>query len=174
MKTTIAARKFELTPDLKAYIERKFAKLDKFFQEDADVKVTMVVEKDRQKAEVTIHSQNMIYRVEEVTNDMYNTIDKTIDSIERQIRKHKSRLEKRLREGSLAAFSNAIESIEEEKEFNIVKTKRFKTKPMSIEEAILQMNLLGHEFFVFENDLSGITNVVYKRKDKNYGLIEMK
>ncbi len=174
MKTTITARKFELTPDLKAYIERKFAKLDKFFNEDADAKITMAVEKDRQKAEATIHSQNMIFRVEEITGDMYTSIDKTIDAVERQIRKHKTRLEKKLKAGSMAALSSAEEHIEEETDFNIVKTKLFQTKPMSTEEAVLQMNLLGHAFYVFENSASGMTSIVYKRKDKDYGLIEVK
>lgn len=175
MKTTITGRKLELTKDLKSYIEKKFSKLDKFFDDDADARITMSVEKDRQKAEATIYSKNMIYRVEEITSDMYNTIDRVVSAVERQIRKHKTRLEKRLREGSLVNGSfDVAEHIVEEKEFNIVKTKRFETKPMSTEEAILQMNLLGHEFFVFDNDTSGETNIVYKRKDKDYGLIEVK
>lgn len=175
MKTTITGRKLELTKDLKGYIEKKFSKLDKFFDDDADARVTMSVEKDRQKAEATIYSKNMIYRVEEVTSDMYGTIDRAVSSIERQIRKHKTRLEKRLREGSLVHSDfDTSDQVVEEKEFNIVKTKKFETKPMSTEEAVLQMNLLGHEFFVFENDLSGDTNIVYKRKDKDYGLIEVK
>lgn len=175
MKTTITARKFELTKELKEYIEKKFAKLDKFFSDDADARITMSVEKSEQRVESTIYAQNMIFRVEESTNDMYSTIDKAIDSIERQIRKNKTRLEKRLKAGSIAdLIHNNKEHVEEEKEFKIVKTKMFVTKPMSAEEAILQMNLLGHEFFVFENDLSGKTNIVYKRKDKDYGLIEVK
>ena len=175
MKKTITARKFELTEELKSFIEKKFAKLDKFFADDADARITMTVEKSRQKVEATIYSQNMIYRVEESTNDMYNTIDKVIDSIERQIRKHKTRLEKRLKAGSIINLIQENKNhVKEETEFKIVKTKMFETKPMSAEEAILQMNLLGHEFFVFESDLSGDTNIVYKRKDKNYGLIEVK
>jgi len=173
MKTTITGRKMELTDDLKAYIEKKFAKLDKFFVDDSEVKVTLSVEKDRQKLEATIYSKNMIYRVEEITSDMYTSIDKAVAAIERQIRKNKTRLEKRLRANSLVS-DNVVEPIEEEKEFNIVKKKLFITKPMSAEEAILQMNLLGHEFYVFENDISGKSNIVYKRKDNNYGLIEVK
>lgn len=176
MRMTITARKFELTDELKDYIEKKFAKLGKFFGDNADVRITMAVEKAFQKAEVTIYFQSMIYRVEEKTNDMYNSIDKSIDSIERQIRKHKTRLEKRLRAGSLTKLikETTNNNVEEEKEFNVVKTKLFETKPMNADEAILQMNLLGHEFFVFENDISGKTNIVYKRKDKDYGLIEVK
>jgi putative sigma-54 modulation protein len=106
---------------------------------------------------------------------MYTSIDILIDLIERQIRKNKTRLEKRLREGSIAdLIKSSTEQVEEEKEFKIVKTKLFEAKPMDAEEAILQMNLLGHEFFVFKNGLTGNTNIVYKRKDKNYGLIEVK
>ncbi|MDD3765666.1 MAG: ribosome-associated translation inhibitor RaiA [Eubacteriales bacterium] len=174
MKLTITARKFDLTKELKAYIEKKYSKLDKFFEDDSQAKITLSVEKGRQTVEATIYSKNMIYRVEEVTGDMYISIDKSIDTIERQIRKHKTRLEKRLKAGSLTGLVETYKDVEEEKEFNIVKTKRFETKPMSAEEAILQMNLLGHEFFVFENDKDGATNIVYRRKDKDYGLIEVK
>lgn len=175
MKTTIAARKFELTEDLEKYIGKKFAKLDKFFTADADARITMTINKSVHRMEATIYFQNMIYRVEEATNDMYSTIDKVIDSIERQIRKNKTRLEKRLKEGSIADLVKGDKDlVEEEKEFKIVKTKMFETKPMSAEEAILQMNLLGHEFFIFENAASGNASIVYKRKDKNYGLIEVK
>ncbi|MDR0405855.1 MAG: ribosome-associated translation inhibitor RaiA [Clostridiales bacterium] len=175
MNTTITGRKFELTQDLKAYVEKKFAKLDKFFGDDAEARITMAVEKERQRVEATIHFRGTIFRAEEITSDMYNTIDKTVDAVERQIRKHKTRLEKRLKAGALSssAFENA-EPVEEEKTFDIVKTKLFETKPMSAEEAVLQMNLLGHEFFVFAHDQSGKTSIVYRRKDRNYGLIEVK
>jgi putative sigma-54 modulation protein len=135
----------------------------------------MSVDKEGQRAEATIYSQNTIYRADEKTNDMYTSIDILIDLIERQIRKNKTRLEKRLREGSIAdLIKSSTEQVEEEKEFKIVKTKLFEAKPMDAEEAILQMNLLGHEFFVFKNGLTGNTNIVYKRKYKNYGLIEVK
>ncbi|OQB15190.1 MAG: putative sigma-54 modulation protein [Firmicutes bacterium ADurb.Bin193] len=174
MKTTIIGRKLEITKGLKSYAEKKYAKLDKFFNDDAEAKITMSVEKDRQKVEATIFSQNMIYRSEETTNDMYSTIDKIVDSIEHQIRKHKTRLEKRLKEGSLAYMpTQDQDTVEEEKEFNVVRTKMFETKPMSAEEAILQMNLLGHSFFVFRSDVNGKTSIVYKRNDKNYGIIEV-
>jgi putative sigma-54 modulation protein len=175
MKTTITARKFEITNELRSYIEKKFSKLDKFFSDDAQARITMSVDKEGQRAEATIYSQNTIYRADEKTNDMYTSIDILIDLIERQIRKNKTRLEKRLREGSIAdLIKSSTEQVEEEKEFKIVKTKLFEAKPMDAEEAILQMNLLGHEFFVFKNGLTGNTNIVYKRKDKNYGLIEVK
>ena len=176
MKITITARKFELTDEIKERVEKRFAKLDKFFRDDAEARVTMSVEKERQKMETTIYSQGMIYRVEEITTDMYTSIDKTVSAVERKIRKNKTRLEKRLRVGSLANAHEVaeVERVEEEHEFKIVKTKLFEAKPMSAEEAVLQMNLLNHEFFVYENDVTGKANIVYQRKDKDYGLIEIK
>ncbi len=173
MKTTIVARKMDLTAGLKEYVEKKLAKLDKFFDDDAEAKVTMSVEKTRQKIEATIHSHNTIYRVEQVTSDMYVTMDKVIDDMERQIRKNKTRLEKRLRHGAFVDMGVTEVPVEEEKEFNIIKTKTFTTKPMSNEEAILQMNLLGHTFFVYKNAETEKNNIVYKRKDGNYGIIEI-
>lgn len=172
MKTTIVARKMDLTQGMKEYIEKKLAKLDKFF-DDAEAKVTVSVEKNRQKIEATIYSRNTIFRAEQITSDMYVTMDKIIDDIERQIRKHKTRLEKRLKQGAFAYIGNYDVPVEEEKEFNIIKTKSFTAKPMSNEEAILQMNLLGHSFFVFKNAETEQTNIVYKRKDDNYGIIEV-
>ena len=173
MKTTIVARKMDLTAGLKDYVEKKLTKLDKFFGEDAEAKITMSVEKTRQKIEATIYSHNIIYRVEQVTSDMYVTMDKVIDDMERQIRKNKTRLEKRLRKDAFVDAGIVDVPIEEETEFNIIKTKTFTTKPMSNEEAILQMNLLGHTFFVYKNAESEKNNIVYKRKDGNYGIIEI-
>ncbi|MBR0278009.1 MAG: ribosome-associated translation inhibitor RaiA [Clostridia bacterium] len=173
MKVKISARKMDLTSGIKDYVEKKLAKLDKFFDESAEAKITMSVEKNRQKIEATIYSKNTIYRVETVTSDMYATMDKVIDDIERQIRKNKTRLEKRLKKGAFTDESFSITPVEEEKEFNIIKTKSFITKPMSNEEAILQMNLLGHTFFVFKNAKTEHNNIVYKRKDGNYGIIEI-
>lgn len=173
MKTTIVARKIDLTAGLKEYVETKLAKLDKFFDDDAEAKVTLSVEKSRQRAEATIFSHNMIFRVDETTSDMYVTLDKVIDSMERQIRKNKTRLEKRLKKGALTEISAAEPDVDEETAFHIVKTKTFATKPMSNEEAILQMNLLGHSFFVFKDAKTDNNNIVYKRKDGNYGIIEI-
>lgn len=173
MKTTIVARKMDLTPGMKEYVEKKLTKLDKFFDEDAEAKITMSVEKNRQKIEATIYSHNTIYRVEQITSDMYVTMDKIIDDMERQIRKNKTRLEKRLRKDAFVDAGVYDVPIDEEKEFNIIKTKTFTTKPMSNEEAILQMNLLGHSFFVYKNSETEKNNIVYKRKDGNYGIIEI-
>lgn len=173
MKTTIVARKMDLTPGLKEYIETKLAKLNKFFDDDSEAKITMSVEKNRQKIEATIYCRDTIYRVEQSTSDMYVTMDKIIDDMERQIRKHKTRLEKRLRQDAFVDMGVYEVPVEEETEFNIIKTKSLTTKPMSNEEAILQMNLLGHSFFVYKNSETEQNNIVYKRKDGNYGVIEI-
>ncbi len=174
MKTNIACRKMELTQGLKDYAERKAEKLEKFFADGAEAKFVFSVEKDRQKAELTIYSKETIYRVETVTEDMYSAIDKAISGMERQIRKNKTRLEKRLKSGALDAYNLAVEEdVPEEKEFSIVKKKVFSVKPMSSEEAVLQMNLLQHEFFVYKDAETEKPSIVYKRKDGNYGLIEL-
>lgn len=173
MKTTIVARKMDLTDGIKDYVEKKLSKLDKFFDDDSEAKITMSVEKNRKKIEATIYSRDTIYRVEAITSDMYVTMDKIIDDMERQIRKHKTRLEKRLKKGAFADLGIYNADDDEEKEFKIIKTKSFTAKPMSSEEAILQMNLLGHSFFVFKNSETEQNNIVYKRKDGNYGIIEI-
>ncbi len=173
MKATIVARKIDLTPGMKEYIENKLLKLNKFFDDDTTAKITVSVEKKRQKIEATIYSKNTIFRAEQVSDDMYVTMDMIIDHIERQIRKNKTRLEKQLRVDAFNAIDAGAADIDEEKEFNIIKVKSLTTKPMSNEEAILQMNLLGHSFFVFKNSETEQNNIVYKRKDGNYGVIEI-
>ena len=173
MKTIIVARKMDLTEGIKSHVEKKIKKLDKFFKDDANANVTLSTQKDNQKAELTITYEGMLYRAEVVTLDLYKSIDKVVDLLERQIRKQKTKLEKRLKTGAFVAESDT-EAIEEEKEFNIVKTKTYETKPMSPSEAILQMNLLGHGFYIFEDSQNGGTSVVYKRNDGDYGLIEIK
>ncbi|MBR6720452.1 MAG: ribosome-associated translation inhibitor RaiA [Clostridia bacterium] len=175
MKVIISGRRIEIEERLKDLIEKKLSKLDKFFREDAEAKVTLTGEKgDRSVMEVTVFSGGMIYRAEENTDDAYTAIDKVVTVIERQIRKNKTRLEKRLRENAFDAanFETGTET-DEEKEFNVVKQKKIALKPMSTEEAILQMNLLGHAFFVFKDAVTEETKLVYKRNDKDYGLIEM-
>ena len=173
MKATIVARKIELTPGMKDYIENKLLKLNKFFDDDTTAKITVSVEKKRQKIEATIYSKNTIFRAEQVSDDMYVTMDMIIDHIERQIRKNKTRLEKQLRVDAFSNIDTSTLDIDEEKEFNVIKVKSLTTKPMSNEEAILQMNLLGHSFFVFKNSETEQNNIVYKRKDGNYGVIEI-
>ena len=161
------------------YAEKKVGKLDRYFKEDATAAITFSIEKDRNQVEVTIRSNGTIFRVSESSSDMRASIDAAVASLERQFRKNKSRLEKRLRQG---AFERTIDEAEvasfvpdgpEEGEYRIVRTKTFPIKPMTQEEAILQMNLLGHSFFAFRNeDADGSFAVVYRRNDGDYGIIE--
>ena len=175
MKFTFTEKKMDSSEELRAYSERKIGKLDRFFKNEADAYVTFSIERGRFLAEITIHNNGLYYRASELTNDMYASVDSGVAAIERQIRRNKTRLEKRLREGALEreavpAFVPAED--EEAEEFRIVRSKRFSIKPMSPEEAILQMNLLDHEFFVFKNmDEEDAISVVYKRKQGGYGLI---
>ena len=171
MKVIITGRKIDISAGMRSYTEKKLQKLDKFFDEAADAQVTLSVEKDRQTAELTIYFGGYVFRAEDTTDDMYTSIDRAIDLIERQIRKNKTRLEKKLRGGAFDAPSASAPETEEQ-EIRIVKSKKHALKPMSPEEAVLQMNLLGHEFFVFHNDETDKIDIVYKRKDGNYGLIE--
>ncbi len=177
MKITITGKQIELTPALKQRVEDRFAKLDRYFHKETEAFVTLRVQREEQIAEATIHSGSLIVRVEESTDDMYVSIDNAADVLERQLRKHKTRIEKKLKKETFEAGAlTAIpfeENVEEEKEFKIVRTKRFSIKPMSTEEAILQMNLLDHQFFIFNNADTDEPNVVYKRKNGDYGLIEL-
>lgn len=174
MKFTFAEKKMDSSEDLRAYSIRKISKLDRFFKSEADAYVTFSMERGRFLAEITIHNNGLYYRASELTNDMYASVDSGVAAIERQIRRNKTRLEKRLREGALErdVVPAFIPAEEADEEFKIVRQKRFSIKPMGVEEAILQMNLLGHEFFVFKNmDSDEAVSVVYKRKQGGYGLI---
>jgi putative sigma-54 modulation protein len=177
MKFTFTEKKVQASEELREYAEKKIGKLDRFFKLESEAFVTFEIERGRHKAEVTINNNGMFYRVAEVTSDMYASIDSAVAAIESQIRKNKSRLSKRLRDGALEREVKPSVSYtaaeDDEAEFKIMRTKRFPIKPMAVEEAILQMNLLDHEFFVFRNqDNRGIFSVVYKRKSGGYGLIE--
>ena len=176
MKFTFTEKRMDSSEELRAYSMRKIGKLDRFFKNEADAYVTFSVERGRFLAEITIRSNGLFYRASELTNDMYASVDSGVAAIERQIRRNKTRLEKKLREGALEAeqipaYVSAAEE-EEKDEFKIVRSKRFSIKPMSPEEAILQMNLLDHEFFVFRNmEENDAFSIVYKRKQGGYGLI---
>ena len=176
MKFTFTEKKMGSSDELRAYTERKVGKLERFFKNDSSAYITFSTERGRFLAEITIENNGLYYRASELTNDMYASVDSGVAAIERQIRKNKTRLEKKLREGALErevkpAFIPAEEEDSTE-EFKIVRNKRFSIKPMSPEEAILQMNLLEHEFFVFRNDEEdGAISVVYARKNGGYGLI---
>ncbi len=173
MKFIVRGKNIEVTEALKQKVTKKLGKLSKFFNPGAEAQVTLSVEKNRQIVEVTIFFNGLMLRAEEATEDMYSSIDKVADILVRQIRKNKTRLEKKLKENAFKVEElMAEDDVKEEGEFKVVKSKKFPIKPMTLEEAILQMNLLGHEFFVFINADSKEVNVVYKRKDGDYGLIE--
>lgn len=173
MKYIYAERNYEFTPDVKVYAEKKLAKLDKFFRADAEAAITARTERGHICLEVTVRNDGMLLRAACRDTDVFRAVDTAQATIERQIRKNKTRLERRLRDG---AFENLLpvddEALEEEREFPIVRTKRFSVKPMTAEEAILQMNLLDHAFFAFKNANDERFSVVYKRHDGGYGLIE--
>lgn len=173
MKFIVSGKNIEITEPLREKITKKLGKLDRFFHHEVEAHVTMSVEKNRQIVEVTIPFNGIILRGEAHNEDMYASIDKVIDIVESQIRRNKTRLSKRLHEGLLRKEYFALPNEhEEEKDFRLVRTKKFTIKPMNLDEAILQMNLLGHEFFMFSNSSNNKINVVYKRKDGNYGLLD--
>ena len=175
MRFTITGRNINLTPGLQKAAEDKLGKLEKYFQPDTEAIVTMSVEKERQQIEVTIPVKGRIIRAEQVSSDMYTSIDLVIEKLERQIHKHKTKIQRRFRDGALKTdvFAEAPQPIEEEEgEFQIVKKKKFFVRPMDVQEAIMQMNLLNHDFFVYRDGESGEVCVVYRRGDGKYGLIE--
>ncbi len=172
MKIIISGKNMNVTDDLKAWAEKKFGRLEKYFKREAEADLLFSSSKHGTfiKLESTIIHRGMIYRAEAENDDALTVIDKAVDTIDRQIRRHKSKLEKKFHSGAFEDFTED-ESVSEE-EFNVVKAKRFSIKPMSVEEAILQMELIGHEFFMFRNAEDDEINVVYKRKKGDYGLIE--
>lgn len=174
MRLTITGKNIELTDGLKTAVEERLAKLDKYFNDDTSCKVTLSVEKDRQKAEATIFMKKHTVRSEQVSNDMYISIDKVEDTIEKQLKKYRDKMITR-KQDNLNSFKQAFLDLqlnEEDSKINIVRTKKFGLKPMYAEDACLQMELLGHGFFVFKNADTDEVNVVYKRKGNTYGLIE--
>lgn len=175
MKIIVSGKNIEITEALRSRVEKKLSKLDKYFHSEIEAQVTLSVQKNRQIVEVTIPFSGGVLRAEEGNDDMYASIDKVIDTLERQIRKNKTKLERKFHEGGLRIENIKFDDdadFEEENEYKVVRTKKFAIKPMTVEEAILQMNLLGHEFFMFSNAETLEANVVYRRKDGNYGLIE--
>lgn len=171
-----AEKKVSLPDNVHAYAEKKVTKLQRYFRDEADALVTFSVEKNRNKVEITIQASSTYFRASESTSDMFASIDACVSTIERQIRKNKTRLAKRIRQDALVKDVEAISSFvpdEPEEPFQIVRVKRFNMKLMTREEAILQMNLLEHSFFAFrDEEADGAFAVVYKRNDGGYGLIE--
>ena len=172
MKFIIVGKNIEVTEGLRAAVEDKIGKLEKYFTAETEAHVTLSVEKDRQKIEVTIPVKGNIIRSEQVSNDMYVSIDLVEEVIERQLKKYKNKLVD-AKQGSVHFKPDFIEKESpEEEEIQIIRTKRFGMKPMYPEDACVQMELLGHNFFVFQNAETEEVNVVYKRKGNTYGLIE--
>ncbi|MGN7374507.1 ribosome hibernation-promoting factor, HPF/YfiA family [Bacillus halotolerans] len=186
MNYNIRGENIEVTPALKDHVEKKIGKLERYFEHsvNADVNVNLKFYNDKEsKVEVTIPMTDLALRSEVHNEDMYNAIDLATNKLERQIRKHKTKVNRKFREQGLpkSSVANALGSgtdiavqdeIEEDESLEIVRQKRFNLKPMDNEEAILQMNMLGHNFFVFTNAETNLTNVVYRRNDGKYGLIE--
>lgn len=184
MRITIVGKNMQVRDSVRETLEAKLMKLDKFFESDVDAKATLSHIKDLQVAEVTIFLKNgAILRAEETARDLDLAIDSVMDKIVRQLRKHKTNIEKRFRKNAsirydalapveLPTLSAEAEHETEETEIKIVRTKAFSVKPMSPEEAVLQMEMLGHNFYVYQNDHTNALNVVYKRRQGDYGLIE--
>ena len=172
MRIKITGRNIELTEGLKAAVEDKLNKLEKYFTPDTEVNVTLSVEKERQKVEVTIPMKGSYIRSEQVSSDMYVSIDLVEEIIERQLKKYKNKIVDK--QQAVASFSKAYveNDYTDDEEIKIVRTKKFDIKPMYPEDACIQMELLGHSFFVFCNAETDQVNVVYKRKGDTYGLIE--
>lgn len=168
MDITITTKKFHLSDELRARIDKKLSKLDRYFRDDAQATVRLSTQKNDEIAEVTVVSGGLQVRAETRSNEMFHSLEEAVDNLERQLQKHKTRLTQRLQSG---AFDGMAVTVDEEEPFSLIKEKHFQLKPMDVEEAILQMNLLGHSFFVYRDAQQGAVCVVYHRKDGGYGQI---
>ncbi len=169
MNITIIGRKCTPRESFKARAEEKLKKVERFFGPDATAKITATVEKNVKICEITLTKKNMIFRAQERSDDLEESLDKCVDSLIRQIRKNKTRIERKLRDVS---FDDVLADVVDEDEIEVVRTKSVVLKPETVEEAILQMNLLGHMFYMFRNAETDDICVVYKRNDGGYGLME--
>ena len=174
MKFIISGKNIAVTEGLRTAVEDKLGKLERYFTPDTEIVVTLSVEKERQKIEVTIPVKGNIIRSEQISNDMYVSIELVEEVIERQLKKYKNKLIDKKRNAADFApeYVDEDEEIFEDEEVKIIRAKKFGIKPMNAEEACVQMELLGHEFYVFLNSDTNEVNVVYKRRDGAYGLIE--
>lgn len=173
MKITIVGRKVNLRNNFKELAERKLSKFNRIFDEDAEATVTVTVERNRQTVEITIKQRGMIYRAEATEMEMNDALDRVISALGRQIRKNKAKLDKRIHSAALDQYVTDYYNYEEEpEEYTVARVKKFPVKPMHVDEAILQMNMLDHQFYMFRNEETGEINVVYARKDGGYGLLE--
>lgn len=173
MRVIVSGKNISVRPSIREYIEGKLDKFDKYFNSDIDVKVTLGVIKDRHTVEITMPLKNGVtFRAEETSDDMYASVDTVMDKLTKQMRKHKTKIEKRYHKHESIKTATIPDYEGESEEKRIVRTKSFPIKPMDPEEAVLQMEMLNHDFFVFLNGDTDEVNVVYIRKDGNYGLIE--
>ena len=172
MKITYTARKVNLRDNFKERVEKKLKKFEKIFSDDAVVNVVVTLNKNNQTVEITIKDNSMIYRAEKTQLEMNDALDKCIDVLGRQLRKNKAKLSKKLKSGSIDdLFETPVETVDEE-EYKLVRTKQIPLKPVTVDEAILQMNMIGHKFYMFTNVDTNEVNVVYTRDDGAYGLLE--
>ena len=173
MRVIITGKGMEVSDYLKEMVTKKVNKLQRFFGEDTEAHITMSIQRSRHIVEVTIPFDGIVLRGEEATGDMYASVDGVVGKLEKQIHKHRTALKKKLHEGAFLKDDNTYhDELEDEKIPSVVRTKRFVVKPMDIEEAQMQMELLGHQFFVFRNAKTNEVNVLYKRHDGDLGLIE--
>ncbi len=170
MKVNITSKNLNVGERMKDHIEEKFSKLDKYFSTDIDANIMLSQEKNRQKIEATIYADGTIFRAEETSDDIYESVDLIIDKLSTQMSRFKSKLVRKNR-GKGVKYE-AIPEIEQEEEIKVVKTKKFELEPMDVDGAIVQMELLQHTFYVFLNVETDSVNVVYKRRDGNYGVLE--
>lgn len=171
MSIIVRGKNIEITPALKDYVVKRVSKITKYFDFLGEITAILTVEKGRHIIELTVPVNGIMLRGEEATTDMYASIDLVVEKIEKQIEKYKTKLSRRLKGGHFKGELVAA-NIPEDDGLKVVKTKRFPIKPMDLEEAIMQMNLINHDFFVFTNSDTEEANVLYRRKDGNYGLIE--
>ena len=174
---TVRGKNIEITPSLREYVEKRVGKVTKYFENVGDITVLLTVSKGRHIVEVTVPVQGgILLRGEEATMDMYTSIDLVVEKLERQIHKQKTKLARRFRNNGFKAEALQVPAVpekqEDDEEYKVVKTKRFIVKPMDVQEAIMQMNLINHDFFVFRDAKTEAVNVVYRRKDGKYGLID--
>lgn len=178
MTVIVRGKNINVTPALKEYVEKKVAIITKQFKVVGDISAIMRVEKGRHIVEITVPASGIVLRAQESTDDMYSSIDLVVEKIERQIHKYKTRLMKRkysnFRDDAQSSVTDSAADKEDESEFDIVRNKRYVLRPMNVQEAVMQMNLLNHDFFVFFDDADELVSVVYKRKDGGYGLIAPK
>ena len=172
MATIVRGKNLEITPALKDHVEKQEKKVTKYFDNEVNVQALLSVEKDRKIAEITLKVDGVVLRGVEANDDMYAAIDLVYDKLVRQIHKYKTKLARRMKKG--AFHDNLVQGAPEpeEEKFEVARVKKFAARPMDVEEAILQMNLVGHDFFVFLNSKTDTINVVYKRKHGKYGIIE--